>query len=802
MARQKKSSAGNVVVIVIACIVALVASVPKEIWIGLGIIGLIWAVSKLTKKSSTGNDIQAVIARDKQPLTTAKASTNTISSHSIKSPTREHAITNEDIPIQVRVNTAHTDASEYRIPAPPSGSGSQKWIPIGQHIEVAGTTITGGMVYVGTTTHYGDTPDPSLIATNKPVAKYGDYTERQFSYWPSYSEISDSARRAYLNWLAGGRKDPEAEIGFVFLFFYGLERRVLVDAQTDPIAKAELSVIAQELQRLLKIYGPASGSFRSYAGQLYDWISMSNCADSLYLKPVPTFPKSYDVPVYIRLALGQAAIDSAPVPATLALAWIKHAPNISLRTPATRCESEFSRLFTLRYHEKFVEGLLLPRNKTKLKFQYRPASAGLLRNGETKLSFGDIPDVTVLTGPLKKLQEIVESTTKELESYSRYLSKNLEGSTELEGVLLLPPLLWPDNLTLALKSIQSGMEDGEIVMPYQKLLSALNAKSVLTKDKAITLAKALESMGIGIEPNLLGGAKLPKLEDTVVLFDIPAGEIISPITPAYQIAVLTLQLASSIAAADGDFDAKEAALLREQIQSWTHLTPYHNRRLLALLRLLVISPASLTSLKKQLEPLDIETKEILGSFMATVAQSDEKVTIEEIKMLEKVYKVLGIDSKKVFSDIHAASPDTPSVTPTKKAEVSTFKLDSARIAALQQDTAKVSVLLANIFNEEAQISTPSPSIEVAIEQDDSESITKQSYLLGLDESHDALARMLLSRPQWNREELLDVASDLDLMLDGALERINEATYDVHDIPFTEGDDPIEVNAEVLEKIEA
>lgn len=802
MARQKKSSAGNVVVIVIACIVALIV-LPKEILIGLGIIGLIWFVSKLTKNSSSGEAIQAVVAREKQPVTSVKVTTTTISSNSEKSPPRVHAITNEDIPIQVRVNIGQSDASEYRIPAPPSGAGSQKWIPIGQHIEVAGTTITGGMVYVGTTTHFGNTPDPSLIATNKPVAKYGDYTERQFSYWPSYSEISDSARRAYLNWLAGGRKDPEAEIGFVFLFFYGLERRVLVDAQADPIAKAELPVIAQELQRLLKIYGPASGSFRSYAGQLYDWISMSDCAESLYLKPVPTFPKSYDVPVYIRLALGQAAIDSAPVPATLALAWIKHAPNISLRTPATRCESEFSRLFTLRYHEKFVEGLQLPRNKTKLKFQYRPASAGLMRNGETKLSFGDIPDVTVLTGPLKKLQEIVESTTKELESYSRYLSKNLEGSTELEGILLLPPLLWPDNLTLALKSIQSGMVDGEIAMPYQRLLSALNAKSVLTRDKAVTLAKALESMGIGIEPNLLGGAKLPKPEDTVVLFDIPVGANISPITQAYQIAVLTLQLASSIAAADGDFDAKEAALLRAQIQSWAHLTPYHIRRLLAQLRLLVISPASLTSLKKQIETLDTETKKILGSFMATVAQSDEKVTVEEIKMLEKIYKVLGIDSKRVFSDIHAASPDIPSATSTtKKTEISTFKLDPARIAVLQQDTAKVSALLANIFNEEAQVSTSSPSSEVAIEQDDSETITKQSYLLGLDESHDALARMLLSRPQWNREELLDVASDLDLMLDGALERINEAAYDVHDIPFTEGDDPIEVNAEVLEKIEA
>ena len=50
--------------------------------------------------------------------------------------------------------------------------------------------------------------------------------------------------------------------------------------------------------------------------------------------------------------------------------------------------------------------------------------------------------------------------------------------------------------------------------------------------------------------------------------------------------------------------------------------------------------------------------------------------------------------------------------------------------------------------------------------------------------------------------MLDVSADLDLMLDGALERINEASFDAHDMPFTEGEDPVEVNADVLEKLEA
>lgn len=119
------------------------------------------------------------------------------------------------------------------------------------------------MVYVGTNlpTPFG-TNDPCLIDPSKPVAHVGDYTERQMGYWPSYSQIAPEARRAYLNWLGGGRKDPEADVGYVFLFFYGLERRVIIDGAKDDSARGEWPEIAAELRRLLAIYGEKSGSDR------------------------------------------------------------------------------------------------------------------------------------------------------------------------------------------------------------------------------------------------------------------------------------------------------------------------------------------------------------------------------------------------------------------------------------------------------------------------------------------------------------------------------------------------------------
>ena len=190
-------------------------------------------------------------------------------------------------------------------------------------------------------------------------------------------------------------------------------------------------------------------------------------------------------------------------------------------------------------------------------------------------------------------------------------------------------------------------------------------------------------------------------------------------------------------------------------------------------------------------------KEKLAAFMASMAQSDGFVSPDEVKFLEKVYKALGVEPKRVFSDVHALGAGGAPIS-VAQAETQGFRLDAARIASLQEDTARVSALLSSIFVEEpAALATQTPDPEPDSEQDDD-----AFGPLGLDVEHSALLRLLLSRPEWTRSELEDAATDLDLMLDGALEQINEAAFDAFDEPLCEGDDPLTVNTELLEKIEA
>lgn len=828
--RKFGSEVGALLIVVVVAVT--LAAIPSTLWRGLAAVGL--AVSGLyfyakhnAPLSTPGNEptaeeISAATAKPKAALGAASVAKVTkpnsapltpsnlanerqapnfkaVPTHSPAVPPLSLASSSvlpefpaASLPQEAKSRNAAPAA--FRIPRPPAAFAQARWIGPSESVVVAETTLPGGMLYVGVPLPSANgAVEPSLINPRSNVAKTGDFTIGEMGYWPSYADISAASRRAYLSWLAGGRSHPECDIGFVFLFFYGLEYRIIVDSQSDAAARQDWPAITDEIGRLLSIYGSRSPSFRSYAAALLDWMALDAASGKLYSKPLPVFERSYELPFYVRLVLGQAAADRMPIPGSLALAWVHLSPGISLRTAARRCPEEFDHLYLQRYHEILGRGLMLPKNRTKLKFVYRPASSGLRGASTLTKTFGDIPDITVLTAPLRSLQEIVEQCTNELDAFSRIVGKDPAARHSLDGLLQLPVSLWPATALASLQAIVDRTTSGMLTLPLGEVVTALGGTATqLTREKARGLARVLEASRVGIEPNILAGAKVPNSTDSIVLFALPTNDSHAPVDAAYQSAMLTLQLASAVAQADGDFSESEQTHLSKEIHGWRHLTPAWQQRLQAHLQWLITAPATLTSLKKRLEPLDLKAKEAIASFMATLAHADGVISPAEVKFLEKVYKALGVESKRVFADIHAAS--TSSSQPVSR-ESSGFRLDSKRVAELQRDTEKVTALLANIFKEEETIAT-------VVAVDETEDATEATGLLGLDEAHTALIRLLLSRAQWTRAELEDAAADLELMLDGSLELINEAAFDAYDMPLTEGEDPLDVNAEVMEKVAA
>lgn len=657
------------------------------------------------------------------------------------------------------------------------------------------------MIYVGEdrNSRYGSS-EPSLINPKLKVARgIVDIAERLTSYWSSYDSISPEARRAYLQWLSSGRKAPHANIGYVFLFFYGLERRVFVDAKTDRAAAAEAPSIIAEVERLLSIYGE-NHSFNNYASRFVDFLRQGAVLTRLYLETPPTpLPYGYEMPIELRIGLGQLAVDKHPLPANWALAWVLSDHSIGKRTPVTRCEDAFARLFHMRYEERYGAGIVLPQNKTRLKFQYNTASAGLPSQELDGLS--EIPDVTATSAARKKLQQLVDECTVQLEPYSRYLGRNPGAPDALEGLLQLPVSLWPTGARAELDELKQRIGDGMVVMSFGELAGRLQSAGALSRDKVLTLARALESLHIGIEPDVLAGSRTPKPEDRVALFATQAEDGDLRASPAYSVASVTLDLACAVAAADGDTSPKEIMLLSQHVDSWSHLSGAHRKRLKAHLRLQLNQPPTLQSLKKKLEPLADSARRAVAAFLAHLAQVDGEVSPAEVKLLERVYKTLQLDSQSLYSDLHVvasgnpagslqATPAAPGATQSKT--IGGFALDHDRIAQLQRETEQVSALLAQVFVGEQPVEPEEVSIEEAGED--------TSGVCGLDADLSAFLRVLVSRNEWTRDELEAVASDMELMLDGALEQINDMAFEHFDMPVTEGEDPFEINPDVMENL--
>ncbi len=87
--------------------------------------------------------------------------------------------------------------------------------------------------------HNNENDDPSTIFLKLPIKKPNrpDSIER-LGYYPSYAGLTPEQRWVYLTWLQDVTE--EADIGYVFIYYYGLERHLLTgkfDRAFDEILK-------------------------------------------------------------------------------------------------------------------------------------------------------------------------------------------------------------------------------------------------------------------------------------------------------------------------------------------------------------------------------------------------------------------------------------------------------------------------------------------------------------------------------------------------------------------------------------
>ncbi len=379
----------------------------------------------------------------------------------------------------------------------------------------------------------------------------------------------------------------------------------------------------------------------------------------------------------------------------------------------------------------------------------------------------------------------------------------------------IPPLpvterLWPlfpcaemDNLRRwAMGIIGTGG-----LAPVKQLIERLEGTSPekLSKRQLTGAADALARLSIGMAPDPRFALRSPKPNEPVVLFQLPNGiTALENVSEKYKSILVAIAIGSFVAHADGTIATKEHNTLKALIDA-ADLSGAEPSRLLANLQWMFAVPPNLTLLRRRLRDVPENAKHELGQIAIALAAADGVIAPGEIEAIEKLYKAMGLTAEGVYSDLHSLTAQSELVTarpageqerdfaipPPPSDRDSEVALDAKRVASVMADTARVSSVLEDIFRDG----------EPAEEPDETQENVKGGFP-GLDAYHAAFLRELLTRPHWDEAEFSTLAGQFKLMQAGALETLNEWSFEHFSDMLIEEYNGYELNPDIAAELRA
>jgi hypothetical protein len=506
--------------------------------------------------------------------------------------------------------------------AKPVARKSLLWQGRGTKVQAGPYTISDPLTYFSQGPPSED--EASCIELTLPIGKPVKEPRGALGYWPQYRSMSPEQRANYLAWLAGGRKGPLDDIGYAFVYFYGLERRILIDNRDKNL---DVNPVTNEILRLLNVY-TFSGSFIGYLSRLIAYtmarIGLEKVKESGFAYVFQESPVERNEDM-LALAMAWMIKRAQPLPADWAMRMAGQHPQASRSVVTERAPEQFRALFTQKYSARFGHGLSLKASKRDRNVHYsQPASPSLLSSRQLNPSFVDsvpIPNVLGLQSQFLPLVKIWAECIEELKPLSRQLAKGMAVGTR-EAYAALPPSLkaqteHPDKPLWERAVAENTSEEGYVLVPAFRLaaIQGIGQRARLTLKQSATLAETAQAVGFSIEPDARITQRPYGWDEAVALFR-PDGESNSPSDQRYVSTALILELAMAVAAADGRISPEETSHITRFLEAQFHLDPAEVRRLDNLKQVFLRQLPSLSRIGKRLfVGLSLTERELLGRFL-------------------------------------------------------------------------------------------------------------------------------------------------------------------------------------------
>ncbi|MDP1559753.1 MAG: tellurite resistance TerB C-terminal domain-containing protein [Nitrosomonas sp.] len=259
---------------------------------------------------------------------------------------------------------------------------------------------------------------------------------------------------------------------------------------------------------------------------------------------------------------------------------------------------------------------------------------------------------------------------------------------------------------------------------------------------------------------------------------------------------------------DDDLSPSEEATLQSLVKDNRELTAIEKDSLLTFLHWCLRTPQSTAGLKQRLSEVSTVEKTAISHILISVAHADGRIDPQEIRQLEKFYTTLGLDKKQVASDIHALAassepvtvglrdPETSFTIPRPIPEPAIgkgFRLNDELIRIREEETRQVKGVLEGIFSDQAEEEADAGPVPTLVQH-------SSTPLNALDEVHQNLFHRLLTQETWERSAIHELCRELGLMVDGAMEVLNEWAFDNANAPLIDDGDPVYVDVNLAKEI--
>ncbi|MFA4824797.1 MAG: TerB N-terminal domain-containing protein [Methanoregula sp.] len=692
------------------------------------------------------------------------------------------------------------------------------WVGFGNSITVHGYTIVNPLTYWSDGASLPQ--EASCIDRKLSIGK--TVTDSQtLSYYPQYSNLTPGQRGKYLSWLSRGRNDDLDEIGYAFIYFYGLERRGIIE-------KEDTEKLLVEARRLLTRY-PNSNSFNSYVNHFIAYLvgsRLNEMDESAIFRFFPAFDNLDEISA--NVILSWCWRNNKSVSWELGYSLSKNSRSSPKSNIVKKNPELLKRLFKEKFQIHFPQGIPIDPDYNLFQMDYRPASPSLLGYVGYSPATKRIESVSLCipsqgTEHFQRLSKIWSECLEELKPLTNKLEKT-GGKVTREVYSLIPDelkegMIHPDlelwQQYLSSKTPVNGLTIAKI-SEFAGFLG-IEERASLTATQSRTISTTAEEMGYVIVPDPAIAGTSYKWNDAVAIIPIDDKENI--ITENFQRAALIFEMAHGIAASDENVSPEEEDLLYQFFTERFTLKPSEINCLKGLQQVLAIQPPSLSRIGKRLSKhLNPEQKIALANFLGEIVLLDNKFVKEEQKAIKTVFKALEIDPTvsdeliKKFLVGHV--PDEPITVlksgKTRKGEAipppvikPEFSINREKLKQTMEDTRAVQDILASVFEQEEKEMEIDIEPEVKIPETPVKTYTRPGEfdlpfapetIPSLDTKYLSMLHDIMKTDEMSQDDFTGLARKHNLMPRAAFDDINTwADEELGDFLLEESESRIVIN---------